>query len=110
MTMPAPSMMAISATLKIPVRSGANPHVHEIDDHSVNDPIQEIGNATGYEQSHTEESPPGPAPPHGDGKATKSAVPNAEDRCSDRTWPVCTEAQETAGILHVLETKRVGEE
>jgi hypothetical protein len=27
----------------------ANPNVHEIDHHSMNDPIQEIGGATGYE-------------------------------------------------------------
>src|SRR5688572_5763182 len=44
---------------------GANPNVHEIDHHSIRDPIEEIGGATSYEQSHSEESPSGPAPPLG---------------------------------------------
>jgi hypothetical protein len=44
---------------------GANPNVHEIDHHSISDPIQEIGGTASYEQSHSEESPSGPAPAHG---------------------------------------------
>lgn len=48
-----------------------NPHVHEIDDGSVNEAIQEVGNATTYEQSHTDESPRGPASPHSDYKKGK---------------------------------------
>jgi len=88
-----------------------NPHVHEIDDRSVNDPIQEVGNAATYEQSYTEESPRWPPSPHSDHKKGKyERVPSAEDRCSDRKWPVCTEAQEGTGILGVLKTQRVSEE
>jgi hypothetical protein len=88
-----------------------NPHAHEIDNRSVNDSIQEIGNATACEQRHTEKSPRGPASPQRDDKKEKDErVPSAEDRCSDRTWPVPTEGQEATGILGVLKTKRVGEE
>jgi hypothetical protein len=58
-----------------------NPHVHEVDDRPVNDPIQEVGNATAYEQRHTEESPRGPASPDGDDKKEKQeGVTSAEDR------------------------------
>src|SRR5262245_62990668 len=79
-----------------------NPHVHEIDDCSVNDSIQEVGNATTDEQRHTEESPCGPASPQRNDKNGKQErVPSTEDRCSDRTWPVCTEAHEGTGILGV---------
>src|SRR6187397_1143374 len=80
---------------------GANPDVHEIDHHSISNPIQEIGGATGYEQRHAEEGPSGPAPPHGeDGQGhQEQPVPDTEDRRSDRKWPVCTEAQEGARIL-----------
>jgi hypothetical protein len=44
---------------------GADPNVHEIDHHSINDPIQEIGGTTSDEQSRSEKSPSGPAPPLG---------------------------------------------
>ena len=89
---------------------GANPNVHEIDHHSISDAIEEIGSTTSDEQSHSEESPSGPASPHGDyGQGNQEhSVPNTKDRCSDRMWPVCTETQEGARILYILKTKRVG--
>ena len=40
-----------------------NAHVHEVDDAFVTDPIQKVGDATTYEQSHTEKRPRGPASP-----------------------------------------------
>jgi hypothetical protein len=92
--------------------NGANPNVHEIDHCSINDPIHEIRGATGYQQSDSEESPSGPALPHGEhGYADEEqAAANTEDGCSDGYWPVCTETQEGAIIRRVLETKRVGQE
>jgi hypothetical protein len=44
---------------------GTNPDVHEINHHSIGDSVKEIGGTTGYEQTHANESPPGPAPPPG---------------------------------------------
>ena len=72
---------------------GANPNVHEVDHHSISDPIQEVGGTTGYEQSRSKESPSRPAPPPGDyGQGNQEQpVPNTEHRCSDGTWPVCAE-------------------
>ncbi len=90
----------------------ANPNVHEIDDNSMRNPIEEVGGAAGYEQRHSEKSPSGPATPQSDegqGKQ-KQCVANTEDRRSDRKWPARTEAQESARILCVLKPKRVGEE
>jgi len=89
-----------------------NPHVHEINDSSMSNPVQEVGNAAAHKQSASKKSPRcGPASPHsGDQKRKQDCVPCGEDRCSDRKWPVCTQAQERTRILGVLKTKCVGEE
>jgi single-stranded DNA-binding protein len=91
---------------------GTNPDVHEIDHHSISDSIQEIGGTATHKQSHSEESRSGPACPHGQYNQgnQEQPVPNTEDRRSNRKWPVCTETEEGARILRVLQTRRVGQE
>lgn len=64
----------------------ANPNVHEVDHHSIRDPVEEIGGATGDEQSHSHERFPRPTPPQSDYDQghSEESVADTEDRCSTR--------------------------
>ena len=90
----------------------ANPDVHEVDHHSVSDPIHEVGGATGDEQSHSKKSPSGPAIPHGDyGQGTKSTpFPTPKTAVRTGSGQSAPKAQEGTRVFDVLKTKRIGEE
>src|SRR3954469_25435848 len=51
------------------------PNVHEVDDLSIGDAIQEVGRASGYEQSHTEER-----------RYRPSRSGPGRERCSTCSW------------------------
>jgi hypothetical protein len=89
-----------------------NPNIHEVDHHSIRDPIQEVGGTTRDEDRHADERPSGPATPHGDDGHGKQEqpVPDTEDRCSDRERPVRTQTEERASVFDVLQPKGVGQE